>query len=292
MKDFDYYSPHSLEEALSLLDSRQGAKVLAGGTDLMVQMKERRATPSVVIDVKGVPELNRFYLTEKGTLFIGAAVPLAKIVAHPEVRKFSPMLFEACSLVGSWQLRNRATMGGNVCNAAPSADTAPPLITLSAQAIVAGINGSRSVPMAEFFTAPGTTVLTEKEVLVGIEIPPPHGPCGDSYMRHIPRQEMDIAVAGVAALLLFDGENVCREARIALGAVAPTPMRSLQAESILSGRPLTEGILEEAARRASDEARPISDLRASAPYRREMVRVLTRRTIKMAWERSRARQEL
>lgn len=287
MRDFDYYSPHSLKEALSLLESRQGVAVLAGGTDLMVQMKERRARPSAVIDVKGVPELNRLNLTETGTLFIGAAVPLARIVSYGQVKSFSPMLFEACSLVGSWQLRNRATMGGNICNAAPSADTAPPLLTLSARAIVAGPEGSRPIPMADFFVGPGKTVITDKEILLGVEVPPLQGPCGDSYLRHIPRQEMDIAIAGVASLLLFDGEGVCREARIALGAVAPTPMRSLRAESILSGRPLTGQTIEEAAREASEEARPISDIRASASYRREMVRVLTIRSITIAWERHR-----
>ena len=287
MRDFDYYSPRSLEETLSLLDSRQGAKVLAGGTDLIVQMKEGRMRPLALIDVKGVTELNRLTFLEDGALFIGAAVPLNRIIGYPRVRTVFPMLFEACSLVGSMQLRNRATMGGNICNGAPSADTAPPLLTLSARAIVAGVGGSRPVPMAEFFVGPGKTVVEEKEILVGIEVPPPEAPCGGSYLRHIPRQEMDIAIAGVASLLLFDREDVCREARIALGAVATTPMRSGRAESVLSERPLSEETIEEAAREASEEARPISDVRGSAAYRREIVRVLTKRTIRTAWERHR-----
>ena len=287
MRDFDYYAPRCLEEALSSLDSRQGAKILAGGTDLIVQMKEGRVRPQVLIDVKGVAELNRLTFAEDGTLFIGAAVPLNRIVSYPPVRSIFPMLFEACSLVGSMQLRNRATMGGNICNGAPSADTAPSLLTLSARAIVAGPGGSRPVAMGEFFVGPGKTVLGEKEILVGIEVPSPEAACGGSYLRHIPRQEMDIAIAGVASLLLFDREDVCREARIALGAVAPTPMRSVRAESVLSKRPLTEETIEEAAREASEEARPISDVRGSAAYRREIVRVLTKRTIRTAWERHR-----
>ncbi len=287
MRDFDYYAPRCLEEALSLRDSRQGAKVLAGGTDLIVQMKEGRVRPQVLIDVKGVEELNRLSFLEDGALFIGAAVPLSRIISYPPLRTAFPMLFEACSLVGSMQLRNRATMGGNICNGAPSADTAPPLLALCARAIVAGPGGSRPIPMAEFFVGPGKTLLEEKEILVGVEVPPPEAPCGGSYLRHIPRQEMDIAIAGVASLLLFDPEDVCREARIALGAVAPTPMRSGRAESALSKRPLTEETIEEAAREASEEARPISDVRGSAAYRKEIVRVLTKRTIRTAWERHR-----
>jgi carbon-monoxide dehydrogenase medium subunit len=287
MREFDYYSPSSLEEALSLLDSRLGAKVLAGGTDLVVQMKEGRIRPEVLIDIKGVAELNRLAFVEDGALFVGAAVPLNRIISNPRVRTVFPALFEACSIVGSMQLRNRATMGGNICNGAPSADTAPPLLTLSARAIVAGVGGSRPVPMAEFFVGPGKTVVEEKEILVGIEVPPPEAPCGGSYLRHIPRQERDIAIAGVASLLLFEREDVCREARIALGAVAPTPMRSGRAESVLSKRPLTEETIEEAAREASEEARPVSDVRGSAAYRREIVRVLTKRTIGAAWERHR-----
>lgn len=291
MIDFDYFSPLSLEEALSLLESRQGAKVLAGGTDLIVQMKERRAHPLALIDVKKVPELNRLSLGEEGTLFIGAAVPLSRVIAYPPVKEGLPMLAEACSLVGSFQLRNRGTVGGNICNAAPSADTAPPLLCLSARAIVARSGGTRVIPLTDFFAGPGKTVLEGNELLVGIEIPSPPEPSAGSYLRHIPRQEMDIAVAGVASFLLFDeGGGFCREARIALGAVAPTPLRTPGAESALSGRPLSEESIDEAAREASEEACPISDIRGSAAYRKEIVRVLTRRTLKSAWETYLARK--
>ncbi len=286
MRDFDYFLPHSLGEALSLLDGRPGAKVLAGGTDLIVQMKEGRACPLAVIDVKGVPELNRLTFSRDTGFFIGAAMPLRKIIDYQPVRTLLPGLAEACSLVGSMQLRNRATLGGNICNAAPSADTAPPLLCLSARAVVAGPGGTRNVPLQEFFNGPGKTVLSEKEILVGTEIPFPRTLSGGAYLRHIPRQEMDIAIAGVAAFLVFDEKSgLCIEARIALGAVAPTPVRATRAESALAGKAVTEETIEEAAGEAAREARPISDLRGSAAYRREMVRVLAKRTIRTAWER-------
>jgi CO/xanthine dehydrogenase FAD-binding subunit len=291
MKDFEYFSPRSLEEALSLLDSRQGAKVLAGGTDLIVQMKDRRTRPAVLVDVKKVPELNRLAWEEDRSLFIGAAVALNSIVAYPPVVKVFDALFEACSLVGSMQLRNRATMGGNICNAAPSADTVPPLLCLSARAIVARLGGTRIVPLEEFFVGPGQTILDETELLVGIEVPAPPATSAGSYLRHIPRQEMDIAVAGVASFLVFNPEDgSCMGARIALGAVAPTPVRAPRAESTLAGRPLSREVIDEAAREASGEARPISDVRGSATYRTEIVRVLTKRVLETAWQRYCARK--
>jgi carbon-monoxide dehydrogenase medium subunit len=290
MKDFEYFLPGSLEEALALLSGRRDAKILAGGTDLVVQMKDRRACPAVLIDVKKVPELNRLASVEDGSLFIGAAVPLNRVIAYPPVWERFHVLFEACSLVGSLQLRNRGTVGGNICNAAPSADTAPPLLCLSARAVVARLGGTRVVPVADFFVGPGKTVLDESELLVGIEVPRPPTPSAGSYLRHIPRQEMDIAVAGVASFLSFGQGDTCREARIALGAVAPTPVRAPGVESLLEGRPLTEESIEEAAKEASREASPISDIRGSAAYRREIVGVLTKRALETAWERYRARK--
>jgi carbon-monoxide dehydrogenase medium subunit len=285
MMDFEYFSPCSLEEALSLLDIRQGAKILAGGTDLIVQMKERRIRPAALIDVKKVPELNRLAWEEGDRLFIGAAVPLSRLIAYPPLRQRFPILLEACSLVGSMQLRNRGTVGGNICNAAPSADTAPPLLCLSAQAVVARLGGTRVVPMTDFFIGPGKTVLETNELLLGIEIPSSPVPSAGFYLRHIPRQEMDIAVAGVASFLLFgQGGDFCKEAKIALGAVAPTPVRAPRAEYILTRRALTDESIEEAAKQASEEPSPISDARGSAAYRKEIIRVLTKRTLKVAWE--------
>ncbi|HXZ95079.1 MAG TPA: xanthine dehydrogenase family protein subunit M [Dehalococcoidia bacterium] len=291
MRGFEYYAPHSLEEAFSLLDNRrEKAKVLAGGTDLIVQMKNGNARPAVIVDAKKIPELNRLEWIEDGTLHIGAAVPLSKIITCPPVMEKFGILYQACSIIGSMQLRNRGTVGGNICNAAPSADSAPPLLCLGAKAIVARLGGYRIVPLDSFFHGPGQTALAPNELLVGIEIPAPPTRSSGCYLRHTPRQDMDIAVVGVASFLVISKQNnLCQEARIALGAVAPTPIRVPQAESILAGRVLTEEAIEEAAERAVEAARPISDVRGSAEYRKEIVKVLTRRTLKRAWDAQVAR---
>jgi CO/xanthine dehydrogenase FAD-binding subunit len=286
VKDFEYYAPLSLKEALSLLDKRKGeANVLAGGTDLMVKMKDGRANPKVVLDVKNIPELNRLEWDEDKALYIGAAVPLSRIVAFPPVKERFGMLYQACSIIGSVQIRNRGTVGGNLCNAAPSADTAPPLLCLEARAVVARSGGTSKVPLGSFFQGPGQTVLASNELLLGLEIPAPSALSGGCYLRLTPREEMDISVAGVASFLVpTEQKKLCQEARIALGAVAPTPIRVPRAEDMLAGRTLTGAAIEEAAERAAEAACPLSDLRGSAEYRREMVKVLTKRTLKMAWE--------
>ncbi|MBI2329561.1 MAG: xanthine dehydrogenase family protein subunit M [Chloroflexi bacterium] len=286
MTSFEYYAPGSLEAALSLLNSRKGeAKVLAGGTDLIVQMKDGRAHPSHIVDVKNIPELNRLEWSQEEGLHIGAAVPLSRVAIYPPVVERFNILAQACSLIGSVQIRNRGTVGGNICNAAPSADTALPLLCLGARAVVAQLKETRIVPMESFFHGPGQTALARNELLVEIEIPTPPTHSAGYYLRHTPREEMDIAVVGVASFLVLASQgNLCQEARIALGAVAPTPTRAAQAEALLAGRTLREDVLEEAAERAVSAARPISDVRGSAEYRRELVRILTRRTLKRAWE--------
>jgi carbon-monoxide dehydrogenase medium subunit len=286
MKGFEYYAPHSLEDALSLLDNfREKAKVLAGGTDLVVQMKYGNACPAVIVDAKKIPELNRLEWDEGKSLYIGAAVPLSQIKTFPPVMQKFDILYQACSIIGSMQLRNRGTVGGNICNAAPSADSAPPLLCLGAKAIVARLGGNRIVPLDRFFNGPGQTALAPNEILMGIEVPAPPIYSSGCYLRHTPRQEMDIAVVGVASLLVISKQNdQCREARIALGAVAPTPIRVPQAEAILAGRSLTDETIHEAAERAAEAAHPISDTRGSAEYRKEIVKVLTRRTLNKALE--------
>ena len=245
------------------------------------------ARPAVIVDAKKIPELNRLEWNDGKSLYIGAAVPLSKIVAFPPVMERFGILYQACSIIGSMQLRNRGTIGGNICNAAPSADSAPPLLCLGAKAIVARLGGNRIVPLDSFFQGPGQTALATNELLVGIEVPAPPTHSSGCYLRHTPRQDMDIAVVGVASFLVISKQkNQCQEARIALGAVAPTPIRVPQAESILTGRVLTEEAIEEAAERAAEAARPISDMRGSAEYRKEIVKVLTRRTLKRALETS------
>jgi CO/xanthine dehydrogenase FAD-binding subunit len=284
MKDFEYYAPGSLDEALSLMEGRgRNAMVLAGGTDLIVQMKYGRVHPAVLIDVKRIPDLNRLEWDCGNGLFIGAAVPVIRIISFPPIASEYGLLHDACSLIGSFQLRSRATVGGNICNAAPSADSAPPLLCLEARAVVAGRRGTRTVALRDFFVGPGETTLTSAEILVGIEIPAAPAYSSGCYLRHIPRQDMDIAVVGVASYLVFEpGGDRCREARIALGAVAPTPMRATKAESLLQGKHVSEETIVEAANFAAEATSPISDMRGSANYRRELVKVLTRRTLEEA----------
>jgi carbon-monoxide dehydrogenase medium subunit len=247
----------------------------------MVQMKDGRIRFPVLLDIKKVPEMNRLEWKEGDALHIGAAVPLNEIVAFEAVTRNYNLLAQGCSIIGSIQLRNRATAGGNICNAAPSADSAPALICLGARAVIASPGNTRTVPVEQFFKGPGKTVLQDNELLVEIEIPFTPLSSG-SYLRHIPRNEMDIAVAGVASFLVFDKSKTCMEARITLGAVAPTPLRAPQAEALLTGKIIDKNSIEKAAEAASNSASPISDVRSSADYRREIIKVLTRRTLKKA----------
>jgi len=283
---FEYRKPRSLVEALRMLRSGRGqAWILAGGTDLILQMKTGLVFPSAVIDVKEVPELNRLEWTRTGGLHIGAAVPLARLVTFPALQQRYGILAQACSVIGSMQIRNRGTMGGNICNAAPSADSAPALLCLGANAVVASSSGTRKVKLDEFFTGPGKTVLGTYEMLVEVEIPTPPARSAGCYMRHTIREEMDIAMAGVGSFVTLSPRSKrLKEVRIALGAVAPTPMRAYSAEAALTGKIPTRKIIEEAAEQAAEEASPITDIRASAEYRGELVKVLTRRTLRKCCE--------
>jgi CO/xanthine dehydrogenase FAD-binding subunit len=284
VRKFEYQAPEALDDALVLVDQyKSEASVLAGGTDLIVQMKSGQTHPRFVVDVKKIPELNRLEWDEEEGLHIGAAVPLSKLVAFQPLKGKFSIFAQACSLIGSVQIRNRATMGGNICNAAPSADTPPPLLCLGARAIVACLKWTRSIPMEEFFIGPGQTALNPDELLVEVVIPHPPLPSAGCYLRHTPRAEMDIAVVGVGAFLVLSpqGDNI-QDARIALGAVAPTPIRAPQAEAVLKGKPPTQDLVKEAAERSAEAVKPISDVRGSAEYRIRLVKVLTRRTLQRA----------
>lgn len=278
---FQYRRPGSLEEALSLLDETEGSyAILAGGTDLIVQMEAGAASPGLVVDVKKIPDLNRLEWSERGGLFMGAAVPLGRLIAYGPLRQHFPLLADACGHIGSTQIRNRASLGGNICNGAPSADSAPALLCLDAWAVIASVKGTRKIPMTEFFLGPGKTAVGPGELLVGLELPKPPPFSDGVYLRHGTRKEMDIAVANVACFLVLEpqGKRV-KDARIALGAVAPTPVRAGQAESVLRGKVINRDLVQEAAQLARAAADPISDIRASADYRRALVEVLTRRAL-------------
>lgn len=285
MRRFEITLPTTVDECVKALSQGNGAaKLVAGGTDLLPQMKNGLLHPGVVVDLSGVAPLRALAADAKG-LRVGAAVTARTLERDARVRGPYAALADSGALVGSVQVRNLATLGGNLCNAAPSADMAPPLLALEAEAVIAGPRGQRRMPIASFFTGVRQTVLGPDELLVELVIPAPGPRSGGSYIRHTPRRELDIAVVGVASqVTLTDG--VCSRARIALAAVAPTPVRAAAAEQALEGQPLTPERIEQAAALAVEAARPISDQRGSAEFRRHLVRVLTRRTLSQARERA------
>ncbi|MBI3326502.1 MAG: xanthine dehydrogenase family protein subunit M [Nitrospinae bacterium] len=281
MRDFEFVAARTLGEAIdALARANGGGRALAGGTDLIAQIKEGRRSPSVVVDIKGIPELNVLECSAEKGLRLGAAVTCSTIVEHPLIQQLYPMLVYACGLVGSVQIQNRAGVGGNFCNAAPSADTAPPVICLGTACVIAGPKGRREVAAEEFFKGPGQSVLEPHEVLVEFVVPPPAPNSAGQYLRFIPREEMDIAVAGVGSFVVLDAEHrTIQETRICLCAVAPTPVHAKAAEDFLRGKPVSEGALKEASRLAVEAAKPINDVRGSIEYRKHLVNVLTQRTL-------------
>lgn len=288
MRRFELALPGSVDDCLGIL-AKQGpdAKLLAGGTDLLPQLKNGLLKPSWVIDLSGVPALRGLGRGNGRGLRVGAAVTARELERDPFVRSAYPALAESAALVGSVQVRNLATVGGNLCNAAPSADMAPPLLALDAEAVIAGPEGQRRVPLGSFFLGVRRTVLAPGELLVELVVPDPGPHSGGTYVRHTPRRELDIAVVGVASqLTLSDG--VCVRARIALAAVAPVPLRATAAEQALEGHAVTPERIAQAADLATEAARPISDQRGSADFRRHLVRVLTRRTLTTALARASA----
>ena len=281
---FKYHAPASLPEALELL-SRWGekAKVFAGGTDLLVSMKKREVLPNHLINLKGISELKGIS-DEKEGLKIGPLVTLEEIERSKTVKEKYSILWEAVSVMASPQVRTLGTIGGNLSSAVPSADTAPPLIALGASVSLKGIHGERRVRVEDFFRGPGESVLKPDEILTQILIPKPSDGSGGTYLKMMRRNALDLALVGVAVSLRLDSERkVCKEARIVLGAVAPTPIRAPKAEEILIGKEMNEALAKEAGRMASEEARPISDVRASMEYRQTIISILTKRALMKAY---------
>lgn len=292
MKAFDYAAPATLTEAMSLL-AQPGARALAGGTDLLVQMKEGRRHYALLVDLKGVPELTRLEFDREQGLRIGAATSCTAIAEHPAVRAHYPALAAACAMIGSNQIQNRASLGGNLCNAAPSADGVPALIVLGGEAVITGPQGIRVVPAESVPAGPGRTNLGAGEALVELRAPVPPAHSGACYLRFVPREEMDIAVAGAGAWVQIDPVgNRFTAARICLSAVAPVPLRAPEAEAALVGHPVAEETIARAADLAAAAAQPISDVRGSAEYRRHLVGVLTRRAITAALDEARRREDV
>jgi carbon-monoxide dehydrogenase medium subunit len=283
VKWFDYAAPQSVGDALALAGKHPDARFLAGGTDLIVQLRSGRKATGFVIDVKRIDALNEIQFDESNGLTLGAATPCYQIAAHREIRRVYPALFEVASHVGGTQIQGRASIGGNLCNAAPSADAVPLLIALSATCRIASAAGTRDVAVEDFCTAPGKTVLVPGEILVSLHIPRPPAGFGSAYLRFIPRNEMDIAVAGAAAAVTVE-DGVFRSARIALASVAPTPLFVPEAGRVLEDQPVSSESIRHAADIARAAARPITDMRGTADYRRHLCAVLTRRVIESALE--------
>ncbi len=277
---FKYLAPTSLDEALSILGGDHGkARLLEGGTDLIPQVKRREiAPPEYVVDMKKIPGLDAIDYDEQAGLRIGALVTIAAIEQSSDVRKHVPILSQAASLMASPQVRNRGTFVGNICTAVPSADSAPPLLALAAGIIIKSAKAERTVPLDQFFTGPRKTVLGPDEIVVAISVPAPSPESSGVYLKLSPRHSMDLAIVGVAVQGMCKN-GICDDVRIALGAVAPTPVRAPVAESMLQGQKITPELIDEAAKNAITQCSPIDDHRASAEYRCDMVYVMTRRAL-------------
>lgn len=280
MKPFQYHQPQSIAQACTLLaDLGESARVMAGGTDLLVRMKKGQMSPAHVVNLKQVAELDGIRETDTGVV-LGALTRLSDLVEHRGLDARIPVLGRAAATIGSSQIRNRATLGGNLCNASPSADMSPSLMVLEATVTIAGPRGRREISLEEFFCGPGQVDLAAGELLAGVTVPWPAAGRRTVYLKHGPRKAMDCALVGVAASLeVEDGTGCCRNPRIALGAVAPTPVRLRDVERLLEGRCRAEISQPDVEQAVRDGIRPISDVRASAAYRNDVSAVLTMRAI-------------
>jgi CO/xanthine dehydrogenase FAD-binding subunit len=287
MHEFEYVAPRSLADAVAVLSRLNGqAKPLAGGTDLIDQMRMGRYQPGTVVDLKKIPELVRLDISPTG-LRLGAAVPCRAINAHPAIASDYSALKDSTHIIGGIQIQNRASVGGNLCNSGPAADSSPSLIALGAVCVVTGPTGTRDVPVEQFCTGPGKNVLQPGELLVELKFPAPAANSGSAYERFIPRYEMDIAVVGVGASVTLDaaGETIIA-ARIGLGAVGPTPINATSAAALLVGKPATRETLELAAEAARGLATPIDDMRGTVEFRKHATGVLVRRVLETAIQRA------
>jgi carbon-monoxide dehydrogenase medium subunit len=287
VRPFRYVNATTIDDVVSVL-SEHGpkARCLAGGTDLLAQTRVGRYELDVLVDVKGVPETSQVRLDSSG-LYIGASVPCYQLYEDEKISTAYPGIIDAASLIGGIQIQSRATLGGNLCNASPSADSVCPLIVYGAVAVVAGSQGIRKIPVEEFNTGPGATVLQRGEFLLGLQLPKPAAHFGAAYQRFIPRNEMDIAVVGVASAVTLDttGEQI-ESARIALASVGPTAILAKQAGDSLAGKPATAESISDAATLAMEATSPITDIRGTEHQRRQLIGVFARRTLQVAIQRA------
>lgn len=281
---FEYLEPRTIDEAVSWLIEYQGmARVIAGGTDLVNQIRLKMIKPKYIVDLSYIPGLDYIQYDAQGWLSVGALATIRSVEMSAEVQAKHPVISQAAGLMGSMAIRNVGTIGGNLCHASPSAETAPCLIGLGAILKLAGPEGERTVALDKFFTGPGQTILRTGEVMVEIRVPPMPSHSRGIYLKHTTRGTANPAIVGVAAIVAMDGKR-CMEIKLVLGAVAPTPIRVKKAEEILRGEKMDDALIEKAARAASDESSPVSDVRASADYRKDMVQVFTRYALRRCHE--------
>ena len=290
MRDIQYAAPTSVSDAVALLSQfGSRARVLAGGTDLIVQMREHLREVDLVVDAKKIPVLTALAFDSEGGLTLGAAVPCHEIYNNATVKQHYAGLVDAASIIGGTGIQGRASVGGNLCNSGPAADSTPILIAYGAVCHIAGPDGQREVPVEEFCTAPGRNILGDGELLISLRLPAPPPHSGAHYLRFIPRNEMEIAVVGVgAAVTLSEDGSRFVSARVGLGAVAPTPLFVRDAGEALAGKPVSEESIAAAAEASRTAARPIDDMRGSIAHRKQLAAVLTKRALWKAVERARA----
>lgn len=274
MKKFEYLKPDSIKETISILSQYGGkAQILNGGTDLIVGMRDKIIQPEYVVDIKAILGIDKITYSEQEGLNIGATVTLNKISDSKIVQNHYPILSEACKTVGSYQVRNRATLVGNICNASPAADTTPPLLVLDAKVNIVGPDGEKTVLLNQFFVGTKKNILKRGEIVTSVTVPHVEDEWTGVYLKQGRRKEVDLATVGVAVVCIRD------EIRIALGAVSPTPIRAFKTEELLKGKIIDEALLEKTAKFVLTEVSPISDVRSSQEYREEIIKVLVRRAI-------------
>ena len=289
MKPFEYYAPKSLDEAVSIFDNAKevgDTRGLIGGSDLIDQVRNGRREPNTVVNLKGIPETNRIEWIEGDGLHLGSAVSCSTTAAFPKIKERYYGLYQACGLVGSVQIQNRASVAGNVCNSTPSADTVPSLLSYNAKALLVSSKGERIVELNNFFTGPGRNIMEANEFLVEIILPDLGENTYSRYQRFIPRNEMDIAVVGVGSFVKLDDQNKCISSGISLASVGPTPIKAKEAEKFLINKDFTKENIEEASKLAPNPANPISDVRGTSEYRKKLIKVLTSRTLSECLEDS------
>ena len=289
MARFEYLEARTLRQAISLMQRHgEDARIVAGSTDFLVRWRQGVWQPQYVVDIRRIASLGRITYSRSQGLRLGPLAKIRDLESHPSIRQNYPALAASAASFAGVQVRNLATVGGNICNASPAGDTLPALLAFDAHCRIVGPDGERWLPLTDVFAGPGRTVLQNTEVLAEIRLPPPLPGSGSLYIKHSPRGAMDIATLGVASVIsLVEGGRVCRTVRIALGAVAPTPIRVPTAENLLSGKTVTPELIREAAWEAQRAAKPIDDIRGSAEHRKAMVEVLTQRTLETAVEMAR-----